>query len=760
VKKLFLFISLFITFIFLVFANQEPVKVNKSKYKKAIEGMVVDEDGNGIYDATVILVEKNIVTQTSRTGRFDIEFLGGGVLHVEVTMPGYLPYSTEFFKSGEKVFIKLPKIVLIHSPLEEVVVTGTATPKKYLEAPVKTAVANKKEIEKQGSQTLADSLEIFTGVRVENNCQNCNFTQVRINGMEGKYSQILINGLPVFSALAGIYGLEQIPANMVEKLEIVKGGGSALYGGNAVAGVVNIILKEPVKSGSQLSFTQGLLNGKNPDTDFDFNQDYVSRDKNSRNTFFAHYQRREPMDYDGDGFSDLGELTNISAGSNFSHFFQAINGKLQLNVDAIFEDRRGGNKFDLPEHFADLAEAIRTYRIDTMLGWEQIFGKSSVLKINQAYSFTRRESYYGAEQDPNAYGLTKNPVFYADIKYNNFSIKKHNVLTGINFSSDKLSDSAPAYERIIDETYTDLGFFIQDEISMAKDKLALLVGTRADKHSEIDSIIISPRASLIYKGIKNIILRASYSSGFRAPQVFDEDLHITQVGGEGMLIYNRDNLKEERSNSLALGLDFGQQKKNRIIQFSIGGFYNQLTNTFTLKEVDGIENSRVFERFNSGGAKVYGVEAEVGYIVGGKFEISTGWSFQKSRYKEPEPNFNSEDFFRTPGVYGFFRVDWKIAKKLEFIGDFNYTGQMKVPHFAGYIDEDRLESSDPFVVVNIHIDKEISFIDGSLITLTASVLNVLDSFQKDLDKGVYRDAGYVYGPRFPRTFRIGIKYNF
>lgn len=757
------FIVIIISLIILIgfgIAKQIEIQIDKNKYKKTIEGIVVDEDGNGIYDATVILIEKNIVTQTSRTGRFVIEFLGEGTLHLEVSNPGYLPYSTHFFETGKRVHIKWPKIVLVRSPLEEVVVTGTFTPKKYRETPVKTAVASKKEIEKLGSQTLADSLENFTGVRVENNCQNCNFTEVRLNGMEGKYTQILINSLPVFTSLAEVYGLEQIPSNMVEKLEVVKGGGSALYGGNAVAGVVNIILKEPVKSGSQFAFTQGFTNSTEPNTIFNFNNDYVSKDKNSRNTLFAHYQRREPMDYTGDGFSDLGELTNLSVGSNYSHFFSSLNGKLKLYTSFIFEDRRGGNKLDFPEHFADIAESIRTYRIDVGTGWEQIFGKSSVLKINQVYSYTKRNTYYGAEQDPNAYGFTKNPLYYADIKYNIFSLKHHNLLTGINFRSDKLYDSAPAYDRFIDETYTDLGFFFQDEFSLAKNTLTLLAGARADKHSAIDSIIISPRTSVIFKVIKNIVLRASYSTGFRAPQVFDEDLHITQTGGEGMLIVNADNLKEERSHSIALGVDFGHQKNGQVIQFSIGGFYNQLRDVFTLREVTEIEKARVFERFNSGGAKVYGMECEAGYIIAGKLELSGGWTFQRSKYNEPEPDFNSKDFFKTPEIYGFFRIDWQIAKKIELIADLNYTGPMKVPHFAGYIKEDILEDSDPFTVINVHFHKKISFTNGSILTLTASALNILDSFQDDLDKGIYRDAGYIYGPRIPRSFRIGFKYQF
>jgi len=760
VKKLYLLIILSIFTVGLLLPTQESVKIDKNKYKKSIEGLVVDGDGNGVFDATVILIEKNIVVQTSRTGRFVIEFLGGGALHLEISKPGFLPHATEFFSPGKKVHLKLPRITLLTSPLEEVVVTGTATPKLYREAPVKTAVATKKTIEKKGAQNLADSLELFTGVRVENNCQNCNFTQVRLNGMEGKYTQILLNGLPVFSALAGVYGLEQIPAEMVEKIEVVKGGGSALYGGSAVAGVVNVMLKEPVHSGTVLSLQQGVIYQDTPDTLFNIHNDYVSKDLNSRASSFARYQRRDPMDYNDDGFSDMGELTSLAIGTNFSHFFPKINGKLNLNADVIYEDRRGGNLFDFPPHFADIAEAIRTHRIDAGIGWEQVFGKTAVLKLNQAFSYTKRNSYYGADQDPNAYGLTKNPVHYVDLTYNHIAFKRHDLLAGVSFRSDKLQDSAPAYDRYIDDIYTNWGFFVQDEMTVAKNVLNLLAGIRIDKHSEIGTVIPSPRLSLIFKGIKNLALRATYSTGFRAPQIFDEDLHITQTGGEGMLIVNSGDLKEERSNGFSAGLDFGRQSNGRVFSFSLGGFYTRLTDTFTLREIASTDNARVFERFNGAGAKVYGLEVEAGLIIAGVLDLSTGWTFQRSRYDEPEPDFDSEDFFRTPEVYGFVRLDWELTRTIDIIADCSYTGSMKVPHYAGAIEADRLETSDPFFVIDLSVTKEIGFINGSRMTLTLTVLNVLDEYQQDLDRGMYRDAGYVYGPRLPRTFRIGLKYRF
>jgi outer membrane receptor for ferrienterochelin and colicins len=196
----------------------------------------------------------------------------------------------------------------------------------------------------------------------------------------------------------------------------------------------------------------------------------------------------------------------------------------------------------------------------------------------------------------------------------------------------------------------------------------------------------------------------------RAPQVFDEDLHITQVGGEGMFVVNRDYLKEEKSKSFILGIDFGKQAANKLYQFSITGFFTYLDNMFTLEE--------------------------------------------------PEPDFGSKEFFRSPNVYGSIRIDWNIPKFINIRTELIYTGSMKVPHFAGYIEEDILEKSNPFAVLNLTLSKKIGFIKGHSITFTATVYNLLDQFQDDLDRGIYRDAGYIYGPRFPRTFRLGLKYNF
>ncbi|MCD6423806.1 MAG: TonB-dependent receptor, partial [Elusimicrobia bacterium] len=131
--------------------------------------------------------------------------------------------------------------------LEEVVITGTKTERKLKDVPVRTEIITAKEIEEKGAASLYEALEGIPGIRVEQQCSYCNFSIVRIQGMAAGHVQVLIDGQPIFSGLAGVYGLQQIPTANIERIEIVKGAGSALYGASAIAGVINIITKKPEK---------------------------------------------------------------------------------------------------------------------------------------------------------------------------------------------------------------------------------------------------------------------------------------------------------------------------------------------------------------------------------------------------------------------------------------------------------------------------------------------------------------------------------
>lgn len=196
--------------------------------------------------------------------------------------------------------------------LEEVVITGDRNATNRVESSTIVNTITPKLFARTQSVTLSEGLNFSPGLRMENNCQNCGFSQVRMNGMEGPYSQILINSRPIFSGLAGVYGLELIPSSMVERVEVVRGGGSALYGSNAIAGTINLILKDPINNSYELGVNTGLIgvglnNSGNPAQDYsvNFNTSLVSSDNKTGMALYGFYRDREPFDANDDNFSEI-----------------------------------------------------------------------------------------------------------------------------------------------------------------------------------------------------------------------------------------------------------------------------------------------------------------------------------------------------------------------------------------------------------------------------------------------------------------------
>jgi len=752
---------IFITIIFAQFTSAYQQRQNRYQHRQgqekyySLKGRVVDWEANYVKKAVVLIPELGKSVETDERGAFEITQIPQGSYHVEVYAEGFLDYSSDPFVLGENKTGY--NIVLIKRLAEEIVVTATRTQKLFSETPVKIAVISREDIEKKASTNLADTLYQTTGVRVENNCQNCNFTQVRINGMEGKYTQILIDSSPVISAMTGVYGLEQIPAEMLDRIEIVKGGGSVLYGGNAVAGVINILTREPEENKTFLKLHHESISRKRS-INLGFRSSLVSKDLNTKAYLFASYQDREPVDLNRDDFSELGTISNTSFGLNLYNYFSGINGKLKLSLFRIFEERRGGDLFDRPPHEASTAEWIKTDQIGFSSDWNHYL--SEMLYYNLSFSLVdaKRDTYYGSHKDPNAYGTTKNPLLFVNSQIN-YQTGSHVFSFGAQYKRDEIKDKATGYNRVIEEVYHESGLFLQDDIRLGS-AFSILTGLRLNKHSALDRIIFTPRVSILVNLSRGLSSRTSFSTGFRAPQVFDEDLHITQVGGEGMMVINSADLKEEKSYSLNSGFDYGKQIGRNLIQFSIEAFYNKLTNTFVLHEVERIENARIFERINGSGSKVYGLSIDFGLVLGPRFSLSSGWTFQRSRLDEPEPDFNSKEFFRTPNSYGYISMSLKNKNFVNLDISGEYTGSMKVPHYAGYIDEDRLEKTSSFWVLNLKLHRLINITENYSVSLFLGAYNVLNSYQKDLDKGVDRDSGYVYGPAKPRSFYGGFEFSF
>ena len=715
--------------------------------------------------ASILIEETGEGTMSNEQGQFIFSNLAPGTYTLRASAIGYHTATKKVTVSKDYTAVMHFKLKQENIAIDEVVVSASRNEISRWEAPVVVSVASEKLFETINAPDLAKSLNYVTGLRVENNCQNCGFPQVRINGLEGPYSQILINSRPVVSALSGVYGLEQIPVNMIERVEVVRGG-SALFGANAVGGTVNIITKDPISNSFSVSTNMTCYDAKSWEQNVGANVSLVSKDNSYGIAIYENYRNRNPYDHDGDGFSELGAI-NLNTFGLRTYYRPTHTSRLSLEYHTTNETRRGGNKFDLQPHESDITEQTRhiinSGGIAYDLGWNGYTNKISVFTSIQHID---RNSYYGAQRDPNAYGKTDDLTWVVGATYTGQMRKclfsPATFTGGIEYQENRLHDVMTGYERDMRQDVRIASAFIQNEWDMRI--FALLVGARLDKHNLIKSPIFSPRVNLLFKPSKKFQARLTYSTGFRAPQAYDEDLHVTAVGGEGVQIRLAENLKEERSNSFSGSADwttsFGHWQANVLLE----GFYTDLKNVFILEDIGFVNDYAIKERRNGKGARVYGANLDAKIAHGTLFSAQMGFTAQRSRYKEAEAwtevdgvELTTKRMMRTPDYYGYLTLTSSPVKKLDLSLSGTYTGSMIVPHYAGYIENDRLEKTPHFFDLNFKAAYTFILQDHIKLQVNAGVQNIFNSFQSDLDKGEFRDSGYFYGPTQPRTYFVGIK---
>jgi outer membrane receptor for ferrienterochelin and colicins len=551
------------------------------------------------------------------TGHYFLKNIPSGKYLIVVSGVGYKTIEKEIdltlVKSIEMNFeLEYDQIML-----ESVVVSANRNETNRREAPALVNIINGKIFENTNSVCLAQVLNFQPGLRTEINCQNCGLPQVRINGLDGTYSQILIDSRPIYSALQSVYGIEQIPANMIERVEVVRGGGSAIFGTNAIGGTVNIITKDPTTNFITLANTSTMIGGKSPDINTNLNASVVSDDNKAGITIFGSTRQRGFYDNNADGFSEITKLQVQNIG--FKGFYKTGDySKLTVEYHNLYNYLRGGNDFDLPVQQADIAEEAE-YEINTGSLNYDVFTKNDKHHFNifSSAQLINRTNYAGAEQDLNGFGKTDGKTFAAGGQYtysmDKFFFMPSELTAGVEYNIDDLQDEILGYNRTTNQNISIKSVYLQNEW---KNKLwSILLGGRFDKHSLINDPIISPRVNLRFNPNKTFGFRASYSTGFRAPQVYDEDLHGSAIGGEISFIQNNPDLKPEKSQSLSGSIDIDKNFGKIRTELLIEGFYTTLDNVFVLNEIGtNSDGSFILERNNASGAVVKGINLEAKFV--------------------------------------------------------------------------------------------------------------------------------------------------
>lgn len=867
-KKLSLWVVMTLLTVF-GFAHNTMAQNHKSPSDANVFGHVVDaRTGEHIPGVTIQIKGTLIGSITDNGGHYLLSHLTPGKYTLVMRGVGY--------ESQERdVTVEMNKVLEVNFEanedvvnMDEVVVTANRSETLRRLAPTVVGVIDNKIFNLTNSQNLLQGLSFQPGLRVENNCQNCNFNQVRINGLDGKYSQILIDSRPIFSALAGVYGLEQIPTSMVERIEVVRGGGSALYGSSAIGGVINIITKEPKGNSAEIHESLALTGLKSIDNNLDFNASVLSSDTRAGAIFFGQARNRKPWDANGDRFSELGKLDSRSFGTR-AFFKTSDRSRLAGEIHTIHEYRRGGDHLNYPDHVAQVSE-----RVDHAIYSGNL--KFDAFTANQKHHFSayvsaqnvKRDSYYGGigswkEKGVNGskpvgignpvdkqnygenFGVTRGLTVNSGAQYtydmDHFLFMPAQVLAGVEYTYDHLNDVTPIRQWTaakdsegknvkdakgnIKSAYPPTNQKINNfsqfaQIEWKNEMFSLLLGGRFDEHSLVKRPIISPRATFRYNPTHDVNLRLSYAKGFRAPQIFDEDLHVGIVNGEQQKIINVVDLKPETSHSVTVSADmfgyFGGVKTNLLIE----GFYNRILDVFTQKEIASQDDGfRRYERVNGKGARVFGANIE-GRLYWQMIQFNAGMSISSSKYDNPEEwgeyakfdakgmpvvSVNDDDekvvenesqesvrIMRTPNAYGYFTLDVEPVEDFHIALNGNIYGSMLAPHaivygagaavsdrkagndaskFEKYFEKEKVDEKNRDVRIDelkktpLFFDMGIRFsytvpVKVSKMELYLGMSNLLDSRQKDYDLGPDRDSAYMYGPLAPRTLFCGIKFSF
>lgn len=746
----------------------------------------VHSKNSPIDGASIKLEKAPNSTLSDENGNFTLNQIVPGDHFIEVSAVGYQSNRvkvTVIPNQNQNLTIELYEDLL---NMNEVVVSATRYGVDRKKAAVIVNVISPKIFNATQSVAMSETLNFQPGVRVETNCQNCGFSQVRLNGLEGAYSQILINSRGVFSALNSVYGLDQIPTSMVDRIEVVRSGGSALFGANAIAGTINIITKDPVENTWQIGNTNNLIDGKTWDHTLDFNASIVSDDLMNGVTFYGMNRNRDVYDANGDGFSEITKLNNTTFGSKAFYRPNELQ-KITLDLSVMNEFRRGGDQINLAPHLTDITEQLTHKTWIAGLNYD-LFSKDYTSKYSAYFSAqkTNRESYYGGLAGgrtaldsliaTNSYGNTDDFAFVGGIQYTkNFT---NDVFTiGAEQQFNNTQDEIKGYNRLVDQRTSNTGMYAQYEWKPISE-LTTLLGVRFDRivvdgkytlqnlnrSSDNSTNSLSPRLTILYNLLPELQFRGGYARGFRAPQAFNEDMHVTSAGGQQVFVLMGNDLKVEHSNAYTGSLNYTDQWGASQTSLLVEGFYTELINQFTTVRTQQLENVILDEMRNGSGAVVKGMNFEWSLAPSAKYSFQAGGTWQSAVYKDRQTIIEADEennldaiqvkkFVRTPQVYGFLNSNLKVTEDFAFDITGVYTGSMIVPHQVNR----ELVKAPSFTEINFRLGYTFHVNNHYKIELNGGIQNIFNSYQKDFDAGAQRDSDYVYGPSRPRTFFMGIK---
>lgn len=710
--------------------------------KHILEINALNKKHEGISNATVFISKLKVQSITDTTGNVVLQ-LSPDSYKFRISAVGYV----------DKVFtIKINTDTSINvvlneniDELEEVVVTGTMRAVTKAESAVPVELYSPKFFAKAAPQNLFEAITQVNGVKPQINCNICNTGDIHINGMEGPYTQILIDGMPIVSGLAGVYGLMGIPLSMIDKVEIVKGPAGSLYGSEAMGGTINVITKNIEKSplfSADVNATTYREQMIDVGTKIKMNKADAIIGVN-----WFHYDN--PVDNNNDGFTDVTLQKRISLFNKWN-VKRKNNKPLHFGARLFYEDRWGGQMgFEKKFRGGDsvYGESIYTKRLETF-GLYQLPVKENI-HLQWSLALHDQNSFYGTTSYQ-----ARQDIAFAQLYWNKKIHTKHNLLAGTAFRYTFYDDNSVATYGINknkpQHTYLP-GAFAQHEWMISKTS-TLLSGLRIDRH-DAHGLIASPRIAF-KTNIGNSVFRISTGKGFRVVNIFTEE-HAALTGARVLEI--ADDLKPEQSlNSIANWyVPLKANTGNGFVEANI--FYSYFSN-------------KIIPDYNTDPDKIFYNNLD-GYAVSKGIGINAEWN-TKSFYKINigttlmdvfQKNIGiKEQQFHAPRFSGNFTLSKNfVVSQLSVDISGNIYGPMRLPILPN---DYRPEYSPVHCIMNVQLNKKIKpwEIYGGIKNLLDfipdnPIMRPFDPFDKNINDPINNPYNYTFDPSYNYASLQGIR---
>jgi len=698
-------------------------------------------------------------------GVYEINNVPAGKYTLQTSSVGFKNFKITVLVKSESVTTVNVAMEKTSAHLDEFVVTGTLKEVSLMESAVPIEVYTPKYFKKNPTPSLFESLQIVNGVRPQVNCSVCSTGDVHINGMEGPYTMVTIDGMPVIGGLASVYGLNGIPNSMIEQMEVVKGPASTLFGSEAVGGLINVRTKSPMNTPKFSFDAMGTTWGE------------VSADASTKFSFrkltsvlgVSYFIYDNPIDNNDDNFTDVTLQDRISVFNKWS-LKRKDDRVTSVGFRYVYEDRWGGEIQWTPEFRGGdsiYGESIYTNRYE-IIGKYQLPTNENIF-LSFSYSDHHQNSVYGttpyiADQD----------IFYSQLHWSKKIWGVHDVLLGTAIRYTFYDDNTPA--TLSTDTLNPTnnpdeislpGIFLQDDIAL-NEKNKILLGLRYD-HDSRHGDIFTPRANYKWSPNENNTIRLSTGTGYRVVNLFTED-HAATIGAREVVV--KEELNPEQSYNANLHYQKFINTGFGFVNFNVSAFYTYFSNKIS-PDYETDPQQIIYENLN-GYAVSQGLSFNLSLNFTAPINIKFGGTFlDVYQMNENEAgNLEREEQLLTEKVSGTYSLSYTFNKpniKIDYSG--NLYGPMKLP----LVENDfRPEYSDWYSIQNIQITK--TFKKGweiyggikNLLDYTPpeySILRANDPFDKNVDSpdnpnGYTFDPTYVYAANQGVRGFLGVRYSF